>query len=141
LAQKSTSVALDPWRHAVAGFLPGDLIYVIITAALQCGGGVENFFAGRVSPNKSSKTAITSVHRFIRITAATSGVPPSSRTAYITLYGTYIHGTATEPHTPREVHDAPLNHPPFIPSCGKFSWGTFGCKSPPFHNLFNPCAF
>ena len=29
----ATSVALDPWRHAVAGFLPVGLIYEIICDA------------------------------------------------------------------------------------------------------------
>jgi len=41
----------------------------------------------------------------------------------------------------KEKNPRPLNLPTAKGASESLARGTFGCKSPPYHNLFNPCAF
>ena len=90
------------------------------------GGGIVKNFHWEGEPQRELDTATTTtttslrtLQLIIRSTASTtSGVPPSSRTAYD--YSTrHLHGTArrsNEPYTPRQVYNKPLIPHPTRPA-------------------------
>ena len=101
-------------------------VYGGAARAPRRGGGIVKFFHWEGEPQRELDTATTTtslriLQLIIRSTAfTTSGVPPSSRTAYLRYYTTrhlYTARQPNEPYTPREICDEPL-----IPHSTRIAW-------------------